>query len=90
MAEPVIKGYHAHIYYDPAKTRDAAARVRAGLANFEVQIGRWHDEPVGPHLDAMYQAVFTAEEFGKVAVSSDAKEGTTAFLEKRPAAFKGE
>ena len=66
MAEPVIKGYHAHIYYDPAKTRDAAARVRAGLANFEVQIGRWHDEPVGPHLDAMYQAVFTAEEFGKV------------------------
>lgn len=31
-----------------------------------------------------------AEEFGKVAVSADAKEGTTAFLEKRQAAFKGE
>ena len=27
MSERVIKGYHAHIYYDPAKTRDAAARV---------------------------------------------------------------
>ena len=27
MRERVIKGYHAHIYYDPAKTRDAAARV---------------------------------------------------------------
>ncbi|HEX7233400.1 MAG TPA: DOPA 4,5-dioxygenase family protein, partial [Candidatus Binatia bacterium] len=56
MAERVIEGYHAHIYYDPLKTRDAAARVRAGLAKFEVQIGRWHDDPVGPHLDAMYQA----------------------------------
>jgi DOPA 4,5-dioxygenase len=66
MAERVIKGYHAHIYYDPIKTRDAAARVRAGLANFDVQLGRWHDEPVGPHLDAMYQVVFTPEEFGKI------------------------
>ena len=30
-----------------------------------------------------------AEEFGKVAVTADAKEGTAAFLEKRKAAFKG-
>ena len=73
MAERVITGYHAHIYYDPLKTRDAAARVRAGLANFEVQIGRWHDEPVGPHLDAMYQAVFSPEEFGKINADETAK-----------------
>jgi aromatic ring-cleaving dioxygenase len=66
MAERVIQGYHAHIYYDPKKTRDAAARVRAGLAAFNVQLGSWHDEAVGPHLDAMYQAVFSADEFGKV------------------------
>ena len=66
MPERVIKGYHAHIYYDPVKTRDAATRVRAGLADFHVQIGRWHDEPVGPHLDAMYQAAFAPEEFGKI------------------------
>jgi aromatic ring-cleaving dioxygenase len=66
MAERVIKGYHAHIYYDPKTTREAAGRVRAGLAAFNVQLGSWHDEPVGPHLDAMYQAVFSADEFGKV------------------------
>jgi DOPA 4,5-dioxygenase len=66
MSEPVVRGYHAHIYYDPKKSRETAARVRAGLAQFNIQLGSWHDEPVGPHLDAMYQAVFTAEEFGKV------------------------
>ena len=66
MSERVIKDYHAHIYYDPAKTRETAARVRAGLSAFTVQLGSWHDEAVGPHLDAMYQAVFAPEEFGKV------------------------
>ena len=68
MSERVIKGFHAHIYFDPKTTRDAAARVRAGLAGggFNVQLGSWHDGPVGPHLDAMYQAVFAPEEFGKI------------------------
>jgi aromatic ring-cleaving dioxygenase len=65
MSEREIKGYHAHIYYDPA-TRAAAARVRAGLANFKVQLGSWHDEPVGPHSKAMYQVLFTPEEFDEV------------------------
>jgi aromatic ring-cleaving dioxygenase len=61
-----IKNFHAHIYYDP-ETREVAAKVRAGLASrFLVQLGSWHDEPVGPHLKAMYQAVFSPEEFGKV------------------------
>jgi DOPA 4,5-dioxygenase len=66
MSEREIKGYHAHIYYD-RDTKDAAARVREGLgAGFRVQLGSWHDEPVGPHLKAMYQAVFSPEEFGKI------------------------
>ena len=34
-----IVGFHAHIYCDTAR-RDAAARVREGLAQFEVQLGR--------------------------------------------------
>lgn len=65
MSEREVRNYHAHIYYDPA-TRDAAARVRAGLARFNVQLGSWHDEPVGPHPRAMYQVVFTPEEFARV------------------------
>ena len=66
MSEPQIKGYHVHVYYDP-NTKAAAARVREGLAaGFQVKLGSWHDEPVGPHLKAMYQAIFAAEEFGKI------------------------
>jgi DOPA 4,5-dioxygenase len=41
--------------------------VRAGLAaTFKVQLGSWHDEPVGPHPKSMYQAVFAASEFGAI------------------------
>ena len=49
--------YHAHVYYDAA-TRPEAERLRAGLALFPVQLGRWHDQPVGPHPQSMYQVAF--------------------------------
>ena len=55
--------YHAHIYYD-ADTRAAAAEIREALgAGFQVQLGRWHDEPVGPHPQGMYQVAFAADQF---------------------------
>jgi DOPA 4,5-dioxygenase len=60
-----IVGFHAHIYFDN-DSRDAAARVREGLAQFEVQLGRWHDKPIGPHPQAMYQVAFLPTQFGKV------------------------
>jgi DOPA 4,5-dioxygenase len=63
-----VGGYHAHIYYDPAKTRDAAARVREGLgAAFpNATLGGWHDEAVGPHTVAMYQVAFGVEDFARL------------------------
>ena len=61
-----IKGFHAHVYFDPA-TREAAARVRDGLAaRFEVELGRWHDKPIGPHPKSMYQVKFAPDQFGKL------------------------
>ena len=61
-----ITGFHAHVYYDQ-DTRDRAERVRAGLGSgFEVQLGRWHDQPVGPHPKAMYQVAFNAGEFARI------------------------
>ena len=61
-----ITGYHAHIYYDDS-TRDAAAKLREAIAaRFEVRLGRWRDEPVGPHPVAMYQVAFDADQFAAI------------------------
>jgi len=56
----IIRDYHAHVYYDPATSRDRAARLRERVAAAfpEATIGRWHDELVGPHLQSMYQIAF--------------------------------
>jgi DOPA 4,5-dioxygenase len=63
-----ITGYHAHIYYDPAATKPAAARLREGIAAAfpDTTIGSWHDEAVGPHTVSMYQVVFSAGAFSRV------------------------
>jgi aromatic ring-cleaving dioxygenase len=60
----VISGYHAHLYYAP-DTRPVAERLRTAIAkNFpRARIGNWHDEPVGPHLVAMYQVAFAVDDF---------------------------
>jgi aromatic ring-cleaving dioxygenase len=57
-----ITHYHAHIYYDPG-TRDRAARLREGVATAfpAATLGRWHDAPVGPHPQSMYQIAFPRE-----------------------------
>jgi aromatic ring-cleaving dioxygenase len=61
-----ITGFHAHVYFDAA-TREKASTLREGLAvRFAVDLGRWHEEPVGPHTQAMYQVAFTPEQFANI------------------------
>jgi aromatic ring-cleaving dioxygenase len=54
-----ITGYHAHVYYDAA-TRERAERLREliAVAFPAARLGRWHDAPVGPHAQAMFQIAF--------------------------------
>lgn len=62
-----IASYHAHIYYDPAKTRGEADQLRSWIAErFAVTLGRWHDVKVGPHDQAMYQVAFACEIFSEL------------------------
>lgn len=59
-----VRGYHAHVYYDEP-TRELAQTLREAVASgFEVQVGHWHDAPVGPHPRASYQIAFPAAQFG--------------------------
>ena len=61
-----IPSYHAHVYYDDA-SRTTAAWLREALAErFEVRLGRWRDEPVGPHSEPMYQVAFDAAVFDAI------------------------
>lgn len=58
-----ISSYHAHIYFDAA-TRGVAEYIRTQIAEqFSVRLGRWHDVPVGPHPQAMYQVAFLPQVF---------------------------
>jgi DOPA 4,5-dioxygenase len=67
MLDPAaITGYHAHIYYAP-ETRAMAEEIRAAIGDgFTVQLGRWHDRPIGPHPISMYQVAFAIAEFPRL------------------------
>ncbi|MDE2583278.1 MAG: DOPA 4,5-dioxygenase family protein [Rhodospirillales bacterium] len=66
----LVADWHAHVYYDPddPESRGRAARLRAWVEErFAVRMGRWHDVPVGPHVQAMYQIAFTPDLFPTLA-----------------------
>jgi len=59
-----IASYHAHVYYDPATTREEAERLRGLIGErFSVTLGRWHDVA---HDQAMYQVAFAVEVFSEL------------------------
>ena len=59
-----IASYHAHIYFDPATTRDIAERLRLWIGErFLVRLGQWHEAKVGPHDQAMFQVSFVGSQF---------------------------
>ena len=63
---PQIEGYHAHVYYD-ADTKKSAARLRRRIgARFNTVLGRWHDEPIGPHPVGSYQVAFDPDVFAEL------------------------
>ena len=70
MAEVIdpaaIRCYHAHVYYDGASRADAAGLRGAIERAFEVEMGRWREEPVGPHPQPMYQVKFGVGQFARI------------------------
>jgi len=62
-----IMGFHAHVYYHDDETREIAAKIRSyAEANLNVIMGRWRDQPVGPHPTPMFQMAFQPDEFARI------------------------
>ena len=64
----VIGSWHAHVYFDAA-SRDTAWALRE-VINTElagqIEMGRFHEKPVGPHPMWSYQLAFPAAHFSQV------------------------
>jgi aromatic ring-cleaving dioxygenase len=61
-----IKGYHAHVYYNPT-TRPLAEQLRDTIiGKFAVEPGAFTDEPIGPHPISQFNVIFKTEEFQRI------------------------
>ena len=61
-----IAGYHAHIYFDADTVEQAEQLAQNASQLFELEVGRFHRKPVGPHPMWSCQLAFTPEHFGEV------------------------
>lgn len=75
-----IRGYHAHIYFDPDQLAEAQALAAAARAEFGVPVGHFHSAPVGPHPRGSVQLSLRPEQFARFAAwASEARGGLTIF-----------
>lgn len=64
----LINSWHAHVYFDAA-SRDAAWALRQTIATAldgQMQLGRFHRKPVGPHPKCSYQLAIAPASFAQV------------------------
>ena len=75
-----IRGYHAHIYFDPAQLGEAQALADAARSEFECPVGHFHTAPVGPHPRGSVQLSLRPEQFARFAHwINDARGALTVF-----------
>lgn len=61
-----IKDWHAHVYFD-STSRDAAWALRERIEKtFDIDMGRFHEKPVGPHPRFSYQVHFRNDQFSSL------------------------
>jgi len=59
----LIKGYHAHIYFDEETFEQAKVLCEEAGKLFSVKVGRMHSKPVGPHPCWSCQLAFGSGEY---------------------------
>lgn len=58
-----IFGYHAHVYFDARTVEQARTLCQEAAQRFDVNMGRVHERPVGPHPDWSCQLAFRPDVF---------------------------
>ena len=75
-----IRGYHAHLYFDPHEVEHARAVAETAQFEFSCLIGHFHTAPVGPHPRGSVQLSLRPEQFAQFAAwASEGREGLTVF-----------
>ena len=59
----LIKGYHAHVYFDEFTCYRATALCEEAGKLFAVKVGRIHRKPVGPHPCWSCQLAFDCDRY---------------------------
>ncbi|PPS42221.1 DOPA 4,5-dioxygenase family protein [Chroococcidiopsis sp. TS-821] len=59
----LIKGYHAHVYFDESTVEQAQALCEAAGKLFSVTVGRMHHRQVGPHPSWSCQLAFDRNQY---------------------------
>ena len=64
----LIRSWHAHVYFEAASRDRARAFREEVVARFGgvIEMGRFHERPVGPHPQWSYQIAFPPERFAEV------------------------
>ena len=75
-----IRGYHAHIYFDPHELPQAQALADAAKSELGCPVGHFHTAPVGPHPRGSVQLSLRPNQFERFAHwINDVRDGLTVF-----------
>ena len=58
-----INSFHAHVYFDADTVDQARSLCEQAAAQFDVEMGRVHERPVGPHPMWSCQLACTPDQF---------------------------
>lgn len=64
-----VTSWHAHVYFDADSRESALALREQVIATFDgkMEMGRFHERPVGPHPKWSYQIAFAPEHLAQIA-----------------------
>ena len=57
------KAYHAHIYFDDSSLNRAKKLIERLGEQFQLKVGRIHEQPIGPHPRGSCQISFGSKDF---------------------------